>query len=163
MDELWQELDFVASGAIRQYAAMMWFERSDSSFMRDSMFDFVRPEDKDSISEVKIKRLKEAFLTKAGTAGASETVLQAIRDHFDNVNATVRWIEKARLDAEPSHLAALVEFAGRAYRRPLSQSEKDDLVGFYRQLRTARASRSRSGRARHAGEHPHVAAFLLPS
>ena len=136
LDELWQELDFVASGAIRQYAAMMWFERSDSSFMRDSMFDFVRPEDRDSVSEAKIKRLKEAFLTKARAAGASETVLQAIRDHFDGVNATVRSIEKARLDAEPSHLAALVEFAGRAYRRPLTQSEKDDLVSFYRQLRT---------------------------
>ena len=136
LDELWQELDFVASAAIRQYAAMIWFERSDSSFMRDAVFDFVRPEDKDSISEGKIKKLEEASLTKARGAGASEIVLQAIRDHFENVNTTVRWIEKARLDAEPSHLAALVEFAGRAYRRPLSPSEKDELTAFYRQLRT---------------------------
>ncbi|HEV2972386.1 MAG TPA: DUF1592 domain-containing protein [Pirellulales bacterium] len=136
LDELWQELDFVASAAIRQYASMIWFERSDSSFMRGPEFDFVRPEDKDCTSEVKIKKLEEAFLTKAGAAGANQTALDAIRDHFENVNATVRGIERARLAAEPSHLAALLEIAQRAYRRPLSQSEKDDLVAFYGRLRT---------------------------
>ena len=47
----------------------------------------------------------------------------------------MRWFERARLAAEPKHLAALVEIAGRAYRRPLSQAESDDLIAFYRRLR----------------------------
>ncbi len=136
LDTLWQELDFIASAVTRQYAAMMWFERSDSSFMRSAEFDFARPEDKDCLAEPKIKRLEEAWLAKATENDASQVALDAIRDHFENVNATMRWLERAKLAAEPSHLAALVEFAGRAYRRPLSQAEKDDLIAFYRRLRS---------------------------
>ena len=136
LDTLWQELDFIASAVTRQYAAMMWFERSDSSFMRSAEFDFARPEDKDCLAEPKVKRLEEAWLGKATEYDASQVALDAIRDHFENVNATMRWLERAKLAAEPSHLAALVEFAGRAYRRPLSQAEKDDLIAFYRRLRS---------------------------
>src|SRR5262249_52405542 len=36
---------------------------------------------------------------------------------------------------EPSHLKALVQFAERAYRRPLSNAERDDVLAFYRILR----------------------------
>src|SRR5262249_11476728 len=47
----------------------------------------------------------------------------------------IRWVERARLAAEPSHLEALLAFAERAYRRPLSPWERDDLLAFYRALR----------------------------
>ncbi len=39
------------------------------------------------------------------------------------------------VDAEPRHLAALVEFAGRAYRRPLTVLEVEELHGLYGRLR----------------------------
>src|SRR5262249_16096173 len=48
---------------------------------------------------------------------------------------TLRRIERERLEAEPRHLDALVAFATRAYRRPLSQAERADLLAFYRSLR----------------------------
>ena len=38
-------------------------------------------------------------------------------------------------DAEPLHLEALLSFAARAYRRPLTQAERDDLLAYYRKLR----------------------------
>ena len=60
---------------------------------------------------------------------------KAIEDHFTSINATIRWVERARAEAEPLHLDALQDFAARAYRRPLSQSEKADLVGYYRSVR----------------------------
>src|SRR5205085_8041876 len=44
-------------------------------------------------------------------------------------------IEEARLAAEPLQLKALTDFADRAYRRPLSTRERDELVAFYRTLR----------------------------
>ena len=40
-----------------------------------------------------------------------------------------------RVEAEPQHLDALVKFAARAYRRPLSQAERDDMLAYYRSLR----------------------------
>ena len=39
------------------------------------------------------------------------------------------------VDAEPRQLAALVEFAGRAYRRPLTGMEVEELQGLYHRLR----------------------------
>jgi hypothetical protein len=43
----------------------------------------------------------------------------------------LRGVEKARKAAEPKHLDALVRFAERAYRRPLTKTEKTDLLAFY--------------------------------
>src|SRR5262249_34829530 len=37
--------------------------------------------------------------------------------------------------AEPSHLKSLQAFAEKAYRRPLTQAERDDIVAFYHMLR----------------------------
>src|SRR5262249_30389108 len=42
---------------------------------------------------------------------------------------------KSLIDTQPRHLDALLEFAGRAYRRPLTKSETDELRGLYRRLR----------------------------
>lgn len=39
------------------------------------------------------------------------------------------------LDAEPSHLEALIAFAGKAYRRPLTEAEAKELRSLYRKLR----------------------------
>ena len=44
---------------------------------------------------------------------------------------------KRLLDTEPAHLAAVLEFAGRAWRRPLTGDERVGLSQFYRNLRTA--------------------------
>ena len=56
------------------------------------------------------------------------------------MNANVRAFEQARAAAEPSHLDALLAFAERAYRRPMTKAEGDDLLAFYRSLRDQRLS-----------------------
>jgi hypothetical protein len=55
--------------------------------------------------------------------------------HFGLVNATLRNMEKEHAAAEPKHLAALVRFAGRAYRRPLTAGEREGLLAYYKTLR----------------------------
>ena len=82
-----------------------------------------------------IKRLAEVYLAKARKNRASETALQAIKDHFEIISASIRRVEQGRLAAEPSHVEALQAFAERAYRRPLSQAERDGVAAFYRSLR----------------------------
>jgi hypothetical protein len=47
---------------------------------------------------------------------------------------------KDSLAAEPKHLAALVDFAARAYRRPLQEKEKTDLLALYQKIRKKGAS-----------------------
>ena len=44
--------------------------------------------------------------------------------------------EEGARAAEPKHLAALVDFAERAYRRPLTAAERADMLAYYRTLRS---------------------------
>ncbi|HEY1860670.1 MAG TPA: DUF1592 domain-containing protein, partial [Gemmataceae bacterium] len=136
IDALWDELHFVTLDPMRQYKDFIFFERAEPPrFMIDAAFDFARSEDKDATSEAKITQLRDAYLAKARRVGANEQALEAMETYFNTISTQIRKVEQARKDAEPNHLAALLSFAARAYRRPLSETERDDLVAFYRKLR----------------------------
>ncbi len=138
LDALWYQLDFVASVAMRQYRDFIFFERAEPPrFMQEARFDFARVEDKDSTSEVKMSRLGAAYLEKARKFGADDRALEAIQDYFTTMSARIRRVERDRIAAEPRHLEALAKFAERAYRRPLSRRERDELVAFYRESRVS--------------------------
>ncbi len=136
LDRLWLELDFVTSAPMRQYAGFIWFDRTDSAFMRDPEFDRFRAEDKDCTSETKVRELSDAYLAKAKRAGASDKALSAIRDYFESMSATFRRLEALHVESEPVHLQALLQFAERAYRRPLADHDREQLVAFYHELRS---------------------------
>jgi hypothetical protein len=70
----------------------------------------------------------------------SETAAQAIRDYFPAMNARIRAVEKAQRAAEPLQLKALVDFAERASRRPLTSAESKSLLAFYRSMRAEKLS-----------------------
>lgn len=136
LDALWQELSFIADVPARQYKDFIFFERAEPPrFALGSEFDFARSEDKDATSAAKIERLRAVYLARAREQGASDEAIRAIETYFTDIAADIRWVEQARRAAEPAHLAALLRFAERAYRRPLSQTDRDDLLDFYRTLR----------------------------
>ena len=135
LDDLWQELDFVTAAPLRQYQGFLWFERTDSGFMRDPEFDFARPEDLAALQQPMIKRLGEVYLAKATERGGETIPLQAIRDYFREINQQIRRVEKTRTAAQPHHLDAILALAERAYRRPLTSAEKKGLRTFYHELR----------------------------
>ncbi|HJT32240.1 MAG TPA: DUF1592 domain-containing protein [Pirellulales bacterium] len=136
LDSLWHELNFVADVPARQYKDFIFFERAEPPrFALGSEFDFARSEDKDATSAAKIERLRGVYVAKAHGQGASDEAIGAIEEYFSDIAADIRWVEQARRAAEPSHLAAFLHFAERAYRRPLSPADRDDLLGFYRTLR----------------------------
>lgn len=136
LDAMWRELNFVTLVPLRQYKDFLFFERAEPPrFAGGPEFDFARPEDKDSTSDEKLTRMRIAYVKKARASDASEQAIEAIETYFSTMSAEARWIEKARRDAEPGHLAAMTRFAERAYRRPLTQPERDELLAFYRKLR----------------------------
>ena len=135
LNQLWDNFYFMSEVAVRMHTAFLWFERSDSTFMMGPEFKFTRPEDKTCTDEAVLKHLAEVFENRARTHGASEVVLQAIRDHFDTENKNLRWLEKTKIDAIPAQLKAVQDFAQRAFRRPHTQAERDGLMNFYRALR----------------------------
>ncbi len=135
LDRLWLELDVVAAAPSRQYSGLIWFDRTDSGFMRDRVFDRYRAEDKDNTSAEKVAGLAELYCEKAERLDASDEALEAIRFYFDDMNQTFRRLEKIRIESQPRHLDALVDFAERAYRRPLSDREGDSIRSFYDSMR----------------------------
>jgi hypothetical protein len=136
LDTLWHELNFITLAPLRQYKDFIFFEREEPPmFMREAGFDFARSEDKDVTSPAKMERLHGAYMAKARAIGASDTAIEAIETYFTEMAAEIRRIEEARRAAEPIHLRSLQAFAARAYRRPLSAAERDELPAFYRALR----------------------------
>jgi uncharacterized protein DUF1592/uncharacterized protein DUF1588/uncharacterized protein DUF1587/uncharacterized protein DUF1595/uncharacterized protein DUF1585/cytochrome c len=135
LDTLWNELDFITLAPVRQFKQFIWFERAEPpSFMASAQFNAFRSEDDDVTSEAKIAQLADVYMAKA-RAVTNEVAAGVVRDYFDRMNANVRALEQARAAAEPRHLEALLAFAERAYRRPITKSESDDLLAFYRSLR----------------------------
>jgi len=138
LDEMWRELDFVASANIRTY---MELALNGTRGARDDFKD-AEPlvtvlDEKEIVSEARIKKLEAEYLALAREG--NDVSKKAIKDYFTAANDGIRWVERARVNAEPSHLKALLEFAARAFRRPLSAEEAEDLLQFYR------AARERNG------------------
>ena len=154
LDMLWLEFDTIADFTTRTYI-QFYFNQSGEIEGRGRESGSVRPPDVDVTSEKTIFGIRDAYLSKAETgvervrnyqnqeegppnsvdAPSDPAAKDAIREHFARVNAQIRKVEKARLDAEPTHLEALLRFTSRAYRRPLTQAERDDLLAYYRSLR----------------------------
>ncbi len=135
LDRLWREFHFITRDPFRQYSSYLWFERAESGFLRGSEFDFVRAEDKSAASEANIRKLAEVYLAKARRIGASDRAIQAIEDQYRIISEQIRRVERDWSEAEPRHVAALQAFAERAFRRPLSEEERDGIAAFYRLLR----------------------------
>jgi len=140
LDDLWRELDFITLAPERQFKQFIWFERAEPpSFMATAQFNAFRSEDEDVTSAAKIAQLADVYLAKAREI-TNETAAGVVRDYFETMNANVRALERAKAAAEASHLQSLLTFTARAYRRPLTTAESDDLVAFYRSLREQRLS-----------------------
>lgn len=133
LDALWKELDFVASANIRTYIQFFLNESGEGRGLGRET-EGPRPADKDITAETAIKEVAGHYLERARASG-NETAIKAVQEHFDWTNAGIRWVEKARVEAEPTHLEALQEFAARAYRRPLTQAERAELLAFYKSRR----------------------------
>jgi hypothetical protein len=136
LDRLWDEFDFIAHFTERTWT-QYFFNQSGEVSGKGAESGTSRPADHQITDTPVIMSLRSAYLAKAA-AGADNfpVAAQAIRRHFDRMNSTLRSLEKEHADAEPKHLAALLQFAEHAYRRPLTQTERDDLLAYYHQLRT---------------------------
>ncbi len=135
LERLWREFHFITGDPMRQYSSYLWYERAESGFLRDPIFNFVRAEDRDAASAEKIRELAEIYLAKARRIGAGDRAIQAIADQFQIISDEIRRVERDRAEAEPRHVAALQALAERAFRRPLSEEERAGVAAFYRLLR----------------------------
>jgi len=139
LDRLWIDFDMVAHVQERMHLEFIFYERAEAHTITEHEFDFARSEDKEATTDAKIKRLADAYLGKArknaGAAAATSPAIKAMEEHFRLTSVNIRAIEKIRLEAQPAHVASLLDFARRAYRRPLTAAEQASIRSFYQTLR----------------------------
>jgi len=135
INKLWTEFDYIAAWTERTWV-QYYFNQSGEVAGKGAESGSPRPVDHEVTDAAVIMQLKETYLAKAAADPKSDaTAPGAITEHFDRINATLRGLEKMHTDAEPKHLDALLKFAARAYRRPLSKAESDDVIAYYHRLR----------------------------
>ena len=136
LDRLWNEFDYIASYSDHTWT-QYYFNQSGEVFGKGDESGSDRPTDHAVTDTEVIYKMRDVYLAKAAADPANDPVAaEAIRDHFERTNATLRKLEKERAAAEPRQLDALLHFAARAYRRPLTSAEQADLVTYYHQVRT---------------------------
>ncbi|HVW09061.1 MAG TPA: DUF1592 domain-containing protein [Bryobacteraceae bacterium] len=135
LNRLWTEFDFIAEHTSRTFV-QFYFNQSGEVYGRGDEGGSPRPADHAVTDEPIIMKLKADYLAKAAEVPTNSPIAPgAITEHFDRINATLRNLEKMHAEAEPKHLVALQKLAAKAYRRPLTKAENDDIVAFYHQLR----------------------------
>jgi mono/diheme cytochrome c family protein len=133
LNRLWDEFEFIADYTSRTWV-QYYFNQSGEVQGKGRESGTERPSDKDVGAAPIIFGLRDAYLKRA-EASNNPVALEAIREHFARVNETLRAVEKMHADAEPKHLEALVRFAERAYRKPLTAADREEVFGYYRKLR----------------------------
>ncbi|HUB79338.1 MAG TPA: DUF1592 domain-containing protein [Bryobacteraceae bacterium] len=135
LNRLWNEFDFVAAYTARTFV-QYYYNQSGEVLGNGAESAQPRPEGHEVTDSDVIFHLRDQYLAKAAEDPENDPVApEAIRAHFQRVNDTLRALEKEHAAAEPLHLQALVKLASRAYRRPLSKAESDDILAYYHELR----------------------------
>jgi len=135
LDRLWLEFDYVASATARTWT-QYFFNQAGEVQGKGSESASARPVGREIWDESVIREMRDAYLAKAAANPSNDPIAEhAIRTHYDEINATLRNIEKLKVAAEPKHLDSLRQFAARAYRRPITQAEANDVTGYYKALR----------------------------
>jgi hypothetical protein len=135
LNRLWDEFDYIAD-----YTAHTWvqyyFNQSGEVEGKGAEAGSPRPIGREITDTSAILEMRDKYLAKAAADANNDPVApQAIREHFQRVDDTLRRLERMRKEAEPHHLDALLSFAARAWRRPLTGAERDGLLAFYHSLR----------------------------
>jgi hypothetical protein len=139
LNRLWAEFEYIADFTGRTFV-QYFFNQSGEVLGKGAESASDRPVGMEVTDEPVIMGLKAKYLAKAAADAKSDPMAPAaVNDHFDGINRTLRSFEKIRLAAEQKHLDAVVKFAAKAYRRPLSKAESDDIVAYYKKIRTTDA------------------------
>ena len=139
LDTLWKDFEVVAEFNERMYLQGIFYERNEAQTIlvtRDAEFNFAKSEDRKCASPASIAKFKELYLAKAKRKNATPETLAAYAAYFDRSTAAIEREDQARREAEPLHRKALIDFAAKAWRRPLTSAEVKDLQATYSALRT---------------------------
>ena len=132
LDSLWAELYFATGIWEKMLRGFVFFERSERNFLKHPDFDSFKEEDPELVKDETLVRFKEAYLKRAGVKLTGDDLAKhPISVFFEDVRAGLKWQAATLKSAETVYLKDLLAFAGNAYRRPLTDAEKQKLEKFF--------------------------------
>jgi len=133
LDKLWTEFDFYASHTARTFI-QFYFNQAGEVAGGGSEAALPRPVGREVTDSSVIAEVRDRYVALA-TISNNPVAAAWMPVHFNRIDSTLRSLEKMRTEAEPVQIDALAAFAARAYRRPLTKTERDGLLAYYQKLR----------------------------
>ncbi len=146
LNRLWNEFDFIATQTERTWVQYFFNQSGEVDGNINGPLSTEsgskRPVGHEVTDQFVILQMRDKYLARwAVNKDTNDPVApKAFNWHFGLINKTLRDLEKQHAAAEPKHLAALVRFTERAYRRPLTAAERTDVVAYYKNLRGKKLS-----------------------
>jgi len=142
LNRLWNEFDFIAHQTERTWVQYFFNQSGEVDGNINGPLSTEsgskRPVGHEVTDQFVVFQMRDKYLARweMDKEHNDPVAPKAFKWHFGLINTTLRNLEKEHVAAEPKHLAALVKFAERAYRRPLSANERADILAYYKKLRT---------------------------
>ncbi|MBT6154377.1 MAG: DUF1592 domain-containing protein [Planctomycetaceae bacterium] len=132
LNRLWDELYFGTGITEKMLRGFVFFERSERGFMKHADFDSIKEEDPELTKEASLLRFEKIYLKRSNVkATGAELDGHPIHVFFEDIRQGLRRRATHSTRAEPIYLRELLDFAERAYRRPLTKKERKTLQKFY--------------------------------
>ncbi|BDC53001.1 hypothetical protein F183_A53160 [Bryobacterales bacterium F-183] len=118
--------DKILSDAQRAELDHAWNDLLGSFEYHDQILDFLDEKFKLNLNGKNIAQLDDAFI---------RSLPEEPRKYVEPLKAHYNAVQDAHLSAQPGHLRDALELASKAWRRPLTPTEKQNLEAYYRKLR----------------------------
>ena len=136
INRLWVEFDYIASFTARTWV-QYYFNQSGEVQGKGAESASARPVGREITDSTVIIAMRDAYLAKAAADPSNDPVAsRAIREHYDGSMPPCARLKSCEQRQSRNICRHLLRFAARAYRRPLSKTESDDLLAYYRTLRS---------------------------
>ncbi|MBM3979786.1 MAG: DUF1592 domain-containing protein [Planctomycetes bacterium] len=128
LDRLWRELYFVTGIWEKMLRGFVFFERSERNFLKHKDFDEFKEEDPALTNDHTLERFQAVYLSRANVKLTGDQLAKhPISVFFTDVRNGLKGQTAALKRAEPVYLRDLLALAERAYRRPLTATERAKL------------------------------------
>ncbi len=132
LDRLWEELYFGTGMIEKMLRGFVFFERSERNFLKHPDFDSFKEEDPELVKEETLEHFEQVYLNRSGVKpDAPNLVEHPIHVFFAEIRQGLKRRQEQFAAAKAIYLRQMLEFAERAYRRPLTAEEQARLERFY--------------------------------
>ena len=140
LNRLWEELYFGTGMMEKMLRGFVFFERSERNFLKHADFDSFKEEDPELVKDETLARFEQVYLNRSGVKPDAPNLAEhPIHLFFAEIRQGLKRRQEQFAAAKPIYLRQLLDFAERAYRRPLTAEEQRGSNSF-----TKRPASSRS-------------------